>query len=1093
MIRTHLAFLAIAYIYLASNSTVKAQTPEFWGTTRNAGSLSQGNIFRVHSGGNDPENILSFDTGVTTNYATGGFCEASNGKLYGLMGVPGSGYQSMIAEYDPATQLVVKKIEFPNIDGREPRGQMVEAPNGKLYGVTSHGGVYNNGVLFEYDFQANIYTKKYDFGIPGVSDQTYCSLTLGSNGKLYGTTRTGGTYNLGGILFEFDPDTGVFTVVHNFDSIIGGIQPYASPVQAPNGKLYGTTRSGGVDDKGTIYEYDPVGTTVTKVYDFPNNYYNPDYLVMASNGKIYGGCWGGISLNNGLIFEFDPDTYNFQIVHEYAGGLDGSGKAGYMMEAADGYIYGFCSSTYYYDFGAIYKFDYNTTSFEILHTLDTVFEGGGGWFEHGFITESSVDGFLYSNTGIGGLYNFGAMLKIDPVSEEVTSVFPLNTIELAGGQNLGELPLGSLIVSTNNKVYGTTSQGGDFGSGVLFEYDPATNIYTKQVDFDGSVLGSQPGTILVEADNGKIYLVTEFGGSSNMGTLVEYNPGTNMAVSLMDFDGTLNGGNPKGGLIQASNGLLYGLTSSGGLNNDGVLFEYNILTGVYTKHHDFSSTVTGSEPFSSLYEASDGMLYGTTNSGGSSGAGVIFEFDPGTNTVSTLVEFDGTTMGANPQGSVIEGDSGKIYGMTRFGGTMNEGVLFEYDFILDNFTNMVNFSGPSNGAEPRGSLMKTNAGEFMGVTSLGGVNNKGIIFSYDFNSQVFLKTFDFDSSATGMNPCGGLVELIVCSPGYTLNDSLTLYPGMDYLFPDGNLVTNITSPMDYQSSLMSVGGCDSIINTHINMGIPLSGDVFTLPVSVVDSCDGLALALISGGVPPYSYDWYTQVNNEDTDILDSICEGIHTLKVTDFIGDELYVDYFVTDSANYYVWYDTSAYVIDTIFIEAVNCLIDYSAPLDSAVITDFYWVAVDTIPPGDLYGIEITYYQAGNVYVHLDTISMDVAGMGIIYFGVYCPSKTLSHIKIGLLPLDVSALLSDGSGLQISKTILAYPNPLHDVVYVRLSDSFFSGTLIILDQSGRIVHNETYQNRTSLELNLSSLSKGVYTLLLENEQDVQSVKLMKN
>ena len=112
-----------------------------------------------------------------------------------------------------------------------------------------------------------------------------------------------------------------------------------------------------------------------------------------------------------------------------------------------------------------------------------------------------------------------------------------------------------------------------------------------------------------------------------------------------DFDST-DGAYPYGSLIQARDGKLYGMAYGGGSNDGGVIFSYDLASSTYTKLKDFDFT-NGSYPYGSLFQASDGKLYGSTSDGGSNDYGVIFSFDPITSTYTKLIDYDGTN-GANP-------------------------------------------------------------------------------------------------------------------------------------------------------------------------------------------------------------------------------------------------------------------------------------------------------------------------------------------------------------------------------------------------------------------------------------------------------------
>ena len=149
----------------------------------------------------------------------------------------------------------------------------------------------------------------------------------------------------------------------------------------------------------------------------------------------------------------------------------------------------------------------------------------------------------------------------------------------------------------------------------------------------------------IQASDGKLYGMTYSGGSSGAGVIFSFDPSSSTYTKLKDFDGT-NGGNPYGSLMQASDGKLYGMTAQGGSSGAGVIFSFDPSSSTYTKLKDFDGT-NGANPFGSLMQASDGKLYGMTDDGGSSGDGVIFSFDPSSSTYTKLKDFDDTN-GAYP-------------------------------------------------------------------------------------------------------------------------------------------------------------------------------------------------------------------------------------------------------------------------------------------------------------------------------------------------------------------------------------------------------------------------------------------------------------
>jgi uncharacterized repeat protein (TIGR03803 family) len=123
-------------------------------------------------------------------------------------------------------------------------------------------------------------------------------------------------------------------------------------------------------------------------------------------------------------------------------------------------------------------------------------------------------------------------------------------------------PSGSLVQAANGKLYGMTADGGSSGYGVIFSFDPSSSTYTKLMDFIG-VNGTSPHGGLVQASDGKLYGMTNGGGSNSYGVIFSYNPSTSTYIKLMDFGGA-NGACPNGNLMQANDGKLYGMTTIGG-------------------------------------------------------------------------------------------------------------------------------------------------------------------------------------------------------------------------------------------------------------------------------------------------------------------------------------------------------------------------------------------------------------------------------------------------------------------------------------------------------------------------------------------------
>ncbi|MEO8147788.1 MAG: choice-of-anchor tandem repeat GloVer-containing protein, partial [Bacteroidia bacterium] len=262
---------------------------------------------------------------------------------------------------------------------------------------------------------------------------------------------------------------------------------------------------------------------------------------------------------------------------------------------------------------------------------------------------------LWGTTKTGGDNGAGVIFNMNVDGSAYTVVYSFT-------QATGSGPNGSLIKSSNGLLYGTAALGGSNNLGVLFSFDPVTYHYTDVLNFNGTQYGSYPGAGLIQASNGLLYGTTSDGGNSNLGTIFSYNPSNGLFAKVRNF-GFTTGSRPwHSGLVQASNGLLYGVASNGGANGSGVIYSLNTTGNVYSKVHEFNPlNCESANPDASLIQASDGLLYGTTL-GPSTCAGVgdfsgsMFSFNPANNQVQTVVYFgkDSTNDGSNPRANVTE-------------------------------------------------------------------------------------------------------------------------------------------------------------------------------------------------------------------------------------------------------------------------------------------------------------------------------------------------------------------------------------------------------------------------------------------------------
>lgn len=346
-------------------------------------------------------------------------------------------------------------------------------------------------------------------------------------------------------------------------------------------------------------------------------------LTMDAQGNLYGTTRGGAGGAYGTLFVMSSGTYQFTNLATFTS----SGGAGYyptgsVVVDSDGNIYGTTSEAKGSE-GALYKYSAST------HQLSLVspFIGVNGAYPNGLVADSN--GNLYGTTYSGSLpgqSNDGTVYSYSTSSSSFTS------ISYFSGSN-GYQPVSSVILDSQGNIFGTTSQGGAFGYGTVFEEIAATHQIVTLYSFSG-LDGSAPAAGLVMDKHGNLYGTTYNGGTFNEGTIFEIAAGTHQFSSLASFNGH-NGLNPTASLIVDSAGNLFGTTSLGGdqFTNGygsgtgrGTIFEYSSQTQQIITL--YSGTGIGPTPFqfeSNLIADSEGNLYGTSIAGGNGNQGTVFE------------------------------------------------------------------------------------------------------------------------------------------------------------------------------------------------------------------------------------------------------------------------------------------------------------------------------------------------------------------------------------------------------------------------------------------------------------------------------------
>jgi uncharacterized repeat protein (TIGR03803 family) len=691
-------------------------------------------------------------------------------------GYPGTGTHFVLDNVtvmtEPPPQLDTL-YAFGGADGGWPNGPLVQGADGSFYGTTEYGGANNFGTVFR--MTTNGFSTLVSFASwNGANPQA--GLVLGSDGNLYGTTEFGGDSGAGTV-FRVSTNGALTTLASLTYS--GGGYPSAALVQGNDGAFYGTASGGGPNYDGAVFRVTTNGALTTLVTFTGTNGSSPAAaLLQGADGNFYGTTpYGGLD-GDGTIFQMTPGG-TLRTLASFAYG-NGAYPYSPLIQDADGNFYGTT------EYGGT---NYAGTLFELtadgtLTTLVNFNDDDGSTPMAGLVRDAS--GNFYGTTQDGGLYGDGALF-------ELATNGAVSVLRSFMGTNGADVQAG-LVWGDDKNLYGVSSAGGvgydgssSSGDGTIFRLDliaPPTisPIITAQpislgvpaggsVTFGVSALSSAPLTYSWRRNDLPIAGATQSTYTTNgvqladdgnqFSCLVSNLYGTalssNAALSVYSasFSGPIHmfngvdGGNAFAGLIYGADGLLYGTTEYGGTNGQGCLFCIS-PNGSLTTLFSFNQA-NGAQPMGALVQGSDGAFYGTTSAGGADDWGTVFRWT--TNGLSTLVSFTYQN-GGDPNAGLTLASDGNLYGTTSAGGVSYYGTVFRVT-TNGGLTTLVSFNS-DNGSYPYAPLVQGADGALYGTTSSGGTNYDGTVFRVTTNGG-FATLANF-SEDTGYDVNGALVQ-----------------------------------------------------------------------------------------------------------------------------------------------------------------------------------------------------------------------------------------------------------------------------------------------------------------------------------------------
>jgi len=401
-------------------------------------------------------------------------------------------------------------------------------------------------------------------------------------------------------------------------------------------------------------------------------------------------------------------TYTRLFSFSGMGGYGSIPEAG-LVQGTDGNFYGTTGTGGAYGLGTVFKIPPGGLDLTTLYSFCPQSGCTDGRQPLVGLVQGT-DGNFYGTMETGGANDScsgqgcGTVFKITP-SGTLTTLYDFCS---QSGCTDGATPQAALIQATNGDLYGSAVGGGAYGYGTVFRITSSgtlTTLYSFCAQ-SGCPDGQFPYGALVQATNGDFYGTTLMGGGNDncgtegtgCGTVFKITPSGTL-TTLYRFcaqSGCPDGRSPNGGLVQATNGDLYGTTYEGGTNcvqatplGCGTVFKIT-PSGTLTTLYMFcpqSDCSDGADPVAGLIQATDGNLYGTTLLFGSIGQGTVFKITP-SGTLSTVYNFclqSDCSDGASPGAALVQGTDGTFYGTTYHGGGYGEGAVFSLSVGLGPF------------------------------------------------------------------------------------------------------------------------------------------------------------------------------------------------------------------------------------------------------------------------------------------------------------------------------------------------------------------------------------------------------------------------
>lgn len=580
-----------------------------YGVTYTGGLYGNGTAFRMTLAG-DFQKLHDFSS-TEGRYASA-LLLVSDGNFYGTTSYEGGGTETVFRMTPAGAVTVLYTLSaWPNQIPAYP-SELVEGLDGALYGTTEYGGGGGYGSIFRITTSGTLTTLvSFYYGGPSTPRG---GVTLGSDGTFYGATLLGGLYD-SGVVYRMSSG-GDFEPLHSFSGADGSAPP-GRPIEGPGGDLYDTTMYGPAGSRGTFFRISKAGAFSTLALFATGEGTVPlAGLLLASDGMFYGTTARGGMFDYGTIFTISPGGA-FAPLRSFLG-ADGAGPRGTLTEGAGGVLFGVTRDGGTTGWGTLFS----ATSAGALSSLHSFAFTDGADPIAGLL--KAPDGNFYGTTSHGGGASKGTVFRMTPAGA-VTTLYSFSGAD-------GNSPAAALTLGADGDLYGTTLYGGSAGLGTAFRITTGGSL-TTLYSFTAPTEAAPNGLTLGQDGN---FYGTTYGTYAAGCEVFRMTPaGAVTAIYTFPPPSLFPPNCPTGPLLQLASGAFFGSTN-------GTLFSIT-PAGALTTLHTFSGPDGTSAAGSPVADA-NGVLYGTTSSGGRGDAGVVYRLDPsGPPEAHAILGGDGTS------------------------------------------------------------------------------------------------------------------------------------------------------------------------------------------------------------------------------------------------------------------------------------------------------------------------------------------------------------------------------------------------------------------------------------------------------------------